>query len=223
MPERMEIERRIVMTTSAEEQNLKDRISLIETMIAEGRRKTQSWGWFFVFCGVAYFICIAGSVWFKSHHSSPAQRWMIVIIQFLIFVIAAVRINVSFQKRGKGMKWPMGTLDRALFSIWLSAGISMAVLIVSLGYGGLSNSNLVVAVIGTLLGMANATSSGILKWKLQFACAVIWWATAAISCLGTQRQSFIALLVANFFCQIVFGVYGMICEARELRQGAVHA
>ena len=30
------------------EQELKDRLSLIESMIAEGRRNTESWGWTFV-------------------------------------------------------------------------------------------------------------------------------------------------------------------------------
>jgi len=211
------------MTTSAEEQELKDRLSLIESMIAEGRRRTQSWGWIFVFWGVAYYICSAGGVWFKSHHYSPAQRWMIGIIQILVFVIVAVWISVSHQKRGKGMKLPMSTLDRALLSIWLSAGISIAILIVSLGYGGRSNPNLVIAVIGTLLGMANAASSGILKWKLQFGCALIWWALAIISCVGAYRQSFVGLLVANFFCQIVFGIYGMVKEARIRRLEANHA
>ncbi|MGD0546320.1 MAG: hypothetical protein ABR991_00645 [Terracidiphilus sp.] len=205
------------------EVELKDRVSLIESMIAEGRRTTQSWGWIFVLWGVAYYICIAGSVWFKTHDSPPAQRLTICMIQIVFFVILAVWIGGSYQKRGKGLMLPMSTLDRALYSIWLSAGISMAVLIVSLGYSGRSNSNLVVAVIATLLGMANAISSGILKWKLQFGCALIWWALAVISCIGTQRQSFIGLLVANFFCQIVFGVYGMICEARIHKQEAVHA
>jgi len=34
------------------EQELKDRLSLIESMIAEGRRNTESWGWTFVLWGV---------------------------------------------------------------------------------------------------------------------------------------------------------------------------
>ena len=38
------------------EQELKDRLSLIESMIAEGRRTTESWGWTFVLWGVAYYI-----------------------------------------------------------------------------------------------------------------------------------------------------------------------
>src|SRR5271157_5611659 len=59
MPEPTELQRRISMTTSAEEQELKDRISLIESMIAEGRRATASYGWTFVLWGVAYYVAIA--------------------------------------------------------------------------------------------------------------------------------------------------------------------
>jgi hypothetical protein len=221
MPELTKLQGRISVTTSAEEQELRDRLSLIESMIAEGRRTTQSWGWIFVFWGVAYYFCIAGSVWMD--HSSPVRNWTIGAIQILFFLIAAWRINASYQKRSKEISRPMSTLDRALFSIWGAAGISMAILIVSLGVGGRSNSNLVVAIIGTLLGAASAASSMILKWKLQFACALVWWAMAVISCIGTTRQSFVGLLVANFFCQIVFGIYGMAREAGARRQEAIHA
>jgi hypothetical protein len=210
------------MMTNNVEQELKDRLNLIESMIAEGRQTTQRWGWIFVFWGVVYYICIALSIWFKTH-SSSLQPWISGVVQLLIFSIAAWRIQRFYQKRSKDILWPISTLDRTLLSIWGSAGISMAVLIVSLGYGGRSNPNLVIAVIGTLLGSAAAASSVILKWKVQFACALIWWALAVISCVGTMRQSFIAFLVANFFCQVAFGVYLMISEAHQRTQVAVHA
>lgn len=211
--------------TSDLERELKDRLDLIESMIAEGRRSTQRWGWVFVFWGVAYYICIAGGIWFKTHHDSLAQRGMAGMIEMLIFILMAVWIGMSYKKRDKGASCLclMSTLDRALFSLWLSAGISMAILIISLGFGGRSNPNLVIAVIGTLLGMASAVSSGILKWKLQLGCALIWWALAVIACIGTARQSFIGLLVANFFCQIVFGVFLMSRESRVRRLEAKHA
>ena len=41
------------MVDHTTEQELKDRLSLIESMIAEGRRHTESWGWTFVLWGVA--------------------------------------------------------------------------------------------------------------------------------------------------------------------------
>jgi len=209
------------MTLNAEKQELRDRLSLIETMIAEGRRTTESWGWVFVLWGVAYYVAIAWSAW--GNHASQAWNITMTVAMLLTFGTVAWRLS-----RGKQKSQPATTLGRAVTAVWLAAGISMVILLPSLGMGGRSNSNLVVAVIGTLLGTANAASSMILKWKLQFGCAAIWWAMAVISCLGTQRQSFISLLVANFFCQIVFGIYGMIGEARERRlheqsQGAFHA
>ena len=47
------------MNSNPEELELKDRLNLIETMIAEGRRTTESWGWTFVLWGVAYYVAMA--------------------------------------------------------------------------------------------------------------------------------------------------------------------
>ena len=41
------------MIPNPQQQDLNDRLTLIETMIAEGRRSTESWGWTFVLWGVA--------------------------------------------------------------------------------------------------------------------------------------------------------------------------
>ncbi len=56
------------MTGDFEEQELKDRLSLIETMIAEGRRTTERWGWTFVLWGVAYYVAI---VWVSVGPQHP--------------------------------------------------------------------------------------------------------------------------------------------------------
>ncbi len=198
---------------NSEDLELKDRLALIETMIAEGRRTTGRWGWVFVLWGMTYFVAIAWSEW--GNHKSLAWNATVTGATLLAAVLVAWRMGMR-----QTNQLPATTVSRALLSIWLAMGISMAILLPSLGVGGRSNTNLVVAVIGTLLGLANAASSMILKWKVQFACASIWWATAIIACVGTQRQSFVALLVANFFCQIVFGIYGMVLDARGPRIGA---
>ena len=46
-----------------EEQELKDRLSLIESMIARGPADTESWGWTFVLWGVAYYVAIGWAAW----------------------------------------------------------------------------------------------------------------------------------------------------------------
>ena len=203
--------------TNIEQQDLKDRLNLIENMIAEGRRSTESWGWTFVLWGVAYYVAIfwstTGLGWTLWGHNYLA--WPVTMIGTCILTIV-----LAMRKHGRQASTTMG---RAISAIWIAMGISMFTLLLSLGLSGRVDQQTFVAVIGAMLGLTNAASSIILKWKMQFACAVVWWAAAAASCFGTVSQSTIAFLVAIFFCQIVFGIYGMIAEARERKQGANHA
>jgi hypothetical protein len=194
------------------EQELQDRLSLIERMIAEGRRNTESWGWTFVLWGVAYYLAIAWSAWGRS-----AWAWPVTV---LIAVI--VTVVVASSKVGKH---PGTTLGRAIGSIWIALGISMFLLFLTLGLSGrLTDQHLFVAVISAMLGMANGASALILRWKAQFACAVVWWMAAVATCFGTDAQSMIVFLVAIFLCQILFGIYGVIADARgRKRRDRIHA
>ena len=194
------------------EQDLKDRLSLIESMIAEGRRNTESWGWTFVLWGVAYYLAIAWSAWGHSTWAWPVT----------ISVAVIVTVVVASLKAGKH---PKTTLDRAIGSIWIASGISMFLLFLALGLSGrLTDQHLFVAVISAMLGMANGASALILRWKVQFACALVWWVAAVTTCFGSDAQSMIVFLVAIVLCQIVFGLYGMTADAQaRKRRGPIHA
>lgn len=183
-------------------QDLNDRLSLIESMIAEGRRTTESWGWTFVLWGLAYYVAIAWSAW-----GQPAFAWPVTMI-------AASVLTGVLASRVAGRR-PETTIGRAMMAIWLGMGISTFIVMLSLGISGRLELRVGIAVVGAMLGAANATSSIILKWKVQFATAVVWWATAAAACFLSQSQAGIVFLVAIFFCQIVFGTYGMIAESRK--------
>jgi hypothetical protein len=102
-------------------------------------------------------------------------------------------------------------------------GISMFILLMSLGFSGLADQHSAIAVVGAMLATANAASSMILKWKLQFACAVVWWALTIYACFDRGNRLTIAFLAAIFLCQIVFGIYGVIAEARRCGLEANHA
>jgi hypothetical protein len=190
------------MADQVTEQELKDRLQLIESMIAEGRRTTESWGWTFVLWGVAYYIAIA---WASFGHSVIAWPVTMIAACVLTFVVASRTAS----------RHPETTLGRAMLAIWLGMGISMFIVMLSLGFSGRSDLHIAVAVIGAMLGSANATSSIILKWKMQFASAVVWWTAAAVSCFLSEHQAGIVFLVAIFICQIVFGIYCMIAESRK--------
>jgi hypothetical protein len=200
------------MQDHAAEQELQERLSLIESMIAEGRRNTESWGWTFVLWGVVYYLAIAWSAWDHSPWAWPITVSMGVI---LTVVIASLKAG----------NHPKTNLGRAAGSIWIALGISMSLLFPALGLSGrLTDQHLFVAVISAILGMANGASALILRWKVQFACAVAWWVAAVAACFGTDTQSTIVFLVTIFLCQIVFGVYGMIADAQERKQRVpIHA
>ena len=198
------LERIVAMSAFEQEQELKDRLSLIETMIAEGRQTTESWGWTFVLWGVAYYVAIAWSVW-----GNPAIAWPVTMIT------AGLITGLIAMRRSSGR--PGTSLGRSMAAVWISLGISLFLFGICSGFSGHSDQHVVIAVIATMLGMANATSSLSLRWKPQFACAVVWWAAAVVSLFGTVNQSTIGFLVAIFLCQIVFGSYMMVSEARERR------
>jgi hypothetical protein len=99
------------MNTNPEELELKDRLNLIETMIAEGRRTTESWGWTFVLWGVAYYIAIAWATWGHSTLAWP------------VTMIAAGVLTGILSSRNAG-KRPETTVGRAMMAIWLAMGIS---------------------------------------------------------------------------------------------------
>src|SRR5215469_15502 len=58
-----EFERGSAMRDETSTQDLKERLELIESMIAEGRRSNESWGWVFLLWGVAYYVAIGWATW----------------------------------------------------------------------------------------------------------------------------------------------------------------
>ena len=192
--------------------DLRDRLALIESMMTEGRRTTESWGWTFLLWGIAYYVAIA---WATLGRSNLA--WPVTMVAAVIVTVIVVSMKAS--------RRPETTMGRAVGAVWMALGISMFLLFLALGIAGkLKDAHVFLATICAMLGMANGTSAIILRWKMQFACAVVWWAAAVASCFGTENQVAIVFLVAIFFCQIVFGIYGMIAEARGRKmRGTAHA
>jgi hypothetical protein len=193
-------------------QDLKDRVAVIESMIAEGRRSTESWGWTFLLWGVAYYVAIGWvalgqrlAIW-----GGNGLAWPVTMIAAVVVTIA-----IAFRK-DKGQ--PGTTVGRAIVSIWISVGISMLLLFPALSISGRIDEHAFVAIIAAVLGIANGASGMILKWRMQMACAVVWWVTSIAACFGSQAQLTAVFLSALFLCQIGFGAYAMVLESRRRRQ-----
>ncbi len=199
------------METQNSNLELAERLKLIESMIAEGRRSTRHWGWTFVLWGVAYLVATAWSAWGQSWLAWPVT----MTAAGLLTGVVASRI-----KRGH----PETALGRAIGGVWIAMGSSLTVVLICLSVTGRYDGHVFVAVVGAMLATAHGTSAMILKWKAQLFCAVVWLTAAAAACFGSDAVVGIAFLGATFLGQIVFGIYAMILEAREGKPtGAAHA
>ena len=189
--------------TGADE--VRDRLSLIESMMMEGRRSTERWGWMFVLWGVAYYIAIG----WTALEPSFGLAWPITVI------VAVVISGVIRRARGKGD--PRTAVSRSIGAVWIAFGVSAFLLFFALGFSRrVTDAHVVFAVLAAMLGLVNGASAMILRWRPQMVCAVIWWAAAVISCYeaGVVAATPVAFLVATFLCQIVFGVYCMMLDSR---------
>jgi hypothetical protein len=202
------------MTANAEEMELKERLSLIESMIAEGRRTTGSWGWTFVFWGVAYYIAIGWTAW-----NQWPFAWLVTMMSAWVLCYAII----WRKKKNQPQRRPGTTIGRAISSIWMAMGVSMVLLFPALGFSGHFNWRIFTAIVASMLGFANGASGLLLRWKAQLASAMVWWAASVAACFGSDNQCTVVFLVAIFFCQIVFGGYAMSCEARARKLEAHHA
>lgn len=202
------------MTASNEEQELKDRLSLIESMIAEGRRTTTSWGWIFVFWGVAYYVAIGWTAY---------NRWPFAWLVTMLGAWLLCGAIIWSKKKSQPQHRPCTTIGRAISSIWFAMGVSMVLIFPALGFSGHFNWHIFVAIVAAMLGLVNGASGMLLRWKAQIATAYVWWAATVAACFGSDNQCNLVFVVAIFFCQIVFGGYAMSCEARARRLEANHA
>jgi len=216
------------MTQEADDlarQELAARLNLIETMIAQGRQKTESWGWTFVLWGAAYSAAIVFAnlgaplaEWTTFGHRTVA--WPVTMVSAMILMF----VYIAFNSR-KHPSQPDTTIGRAIHSMWIAMGISMFLLLLAAGITGRLDQQLFVAIVAAMLGTTNAASSLVLKWRQQFLCAIVWWATSVAACFCNVTQCTLIFLAAIFLCQIVFGAYGMISERKMIAQksGELHA
>ena len=198
------------MTEDPNNQELRERLELIESMLLAGRRKTESWGWTFLLWGIAFYVAIAA-----THFTHSGLSWPVTMTStgLITWVIAS-----RFKKSHPGT-----AMGRVMCAIWISLGASMFVLLISMAVNRMLYPRESFSIVCTLLGMANAISGITLRWKMQMACAVVWWAAAIAACFLTEHQGFVIFLLAIFFCQIVFGIYAMICDAKRRNAGSSHA
>lgn len=190
------------MTDQTNRQDLEERIGQIESMLMEGRRGTQRYGWSMVLWGTAYLVASAWSLW----GNRPLLAWSVTMTAAVCLYVVIWRIKAK-AKRGA-----TSIASRAMAALWISIGIALFVFTFSVSISGHWEIHSFMAGIEALLGAAYLATGIFLRWKIYLFLGFLWWAGAVSSCFVSLPQVgwiFLGLTVLL----IGTGTYLMILES----------
>jgi len=189
------------------------RLTLVEEMIAQGRRSTARYGWFFLMWGVIYYAAIAWCLYLPH----PDFAWPVCIL----FGVATIFIVKARRAKQEGCR--KNAQYRGVEAAWQMMGLAICLFVFTAILTHHANSPAYFAAILFFIGLAHATSAAILRWRAQALTAAIWWIGGIASLIFSRPGQMLAIFLgATFFGMILFGVYAMVLDSRRAA-GQLHA
>lgn len=188
------------------DQELFERINLIERMVLEGRRSTQYWGWCLALWGSGQLVAAGWST--LSHR--PILAWGVTMTVCGI----ATGIGVATKRSGQHSQ---SFLSRAVWSVWLSLGISLTMLAFLGNAAGVFTPRSFQVVFFSLMGLTYVATGLILEWRVQTGIGLVWWAAAVVTIYGPAwllGWLFVGMVLLG---EIFLGVYLMVREKVDTR------
>ena len=191
---------------STDRDELLQRVALMETMIAEGRRSTARFGWIFVLWGLADIFGMGWQIYRPSYWVWPVAIGGAVILQFIGIAL----------RRKKG-QWSSTTLkSRSISAAWSMMGVATSLYCFTAMFSGHPFGAAYIAAIFMFVGLAHATSAMILRWGVQGFVAAIWWAGGVACFFVRSDMCFLYIFLAEMlFGMVFFGLYAMWLERRR--------
>ena len=194
--------------------DLLQRVALMETMIAEGRKSTACFGWIFVMWGLIYFVAMGWVVFL------PFKDWAWPVCVSVGVLVGIVRVR---RKRADGTG--ENQLSRSIEAVWQAMCVAIILYVIAADASGHGNQSAYYAAVLFFVGLAHGISARILRWGAQGLVAFLWWGCGiAMFFFRTRNEVLSIFLVAAFFGMILFGLYAMMLERRRaaaLVQGQV--
>ncbi len=184
--------------------DLVQRVALMETMIAEGRKSTARFGWVFVMWGLIYFVAMGWVVLL------PFKEWAWPVCVTIGVLVSIVRGRVRAVGSSESQR------SRSIEAVWQAMCVAIILYVIGAGVSGHGNQSAYYAAVFFFVGLANGISARILRWGVQGLVAFIWWGCgAALFFFQTRNEVLSIFLVAAFFGMILFGLYAMMLERRR--------
>jgi cell division protein FtsW (lipid II flippase) len=128
-------------------------------------------------------------------------------------------IGLLVQRQRQQMEQGSGTSKhthfRSVETVWAVMGVALAIYVSSAMVSHFSWQMSYIAGILMMVGMAHAISAVILRWRVQGAVAVIWWAGGVAMFFDPPlRVIHLIMFVEMSVCMVLFGLYAMLLERR---------
>ena len=184
-----------------DQKEMLDRLKLIETMMAEGKRTTQRWGWSFLLWGIGPLIAM---LW-AAHWPHAEWAWPVTIGLCII-------VNGLVLKARKRRSESKTTTMRSVGAVWTCAGATVLLVAFGAVWSGMVEFRYLYVALFALAAVAHGASSLILRWWPQFLAALVWWVASVMAYVvpadRLQELAALALVLGN----VVFGAWLTYCE-----------
>jgi hypothetical protein len=184
---------------------LLQRIELMESMIAEGRRYTGRNSWIFVLWGVVDLVAMSWQ--YFSPHFGGRWAWPICLPVGAVLTVAGKVIQLRSPGYSKNAEC------NRVMSVWGMAGLAMGIYVAG---GILTHFDWqfsYMAAILMMIGIAHGISAAILRWWMQGLVAAVYWAGGvAIFAFNSWRATNMIWLIEMGVVMIVFGLYAIQVE-----------
>jgi hypothetical protein len=190
------------------ENELTERLELIERMIEEGRRSIERWGWAYVLWGVGHLLGVVATF------TLPPER--VGLAWGVLMSACGITMGVVATRRGRAQQTTT-QLSRALGAVWWTFGLMVLFLFVSpptqTSWAGW------YAVFCAAYGGAFFASGHIVRWTPLKLNGLGWW-TAGLAMKFLDAQTVLIVFGAMALIgEIGFGLYAMAHERKVLAGG----
>ncbi len=188
------------------QQELLERLEIMERMVAEGRSDTTYWGWMFILWGVGHAVA---AVWAVKTNLSALPWAVLMPLCGILSGLGAAYVSRRESRR-------VTTVGRALGGLWIALGISMFL------FGAIGGAylavlpRLVVAGFCILLGLVNSASGHLLRWWPQRIIGVFFWGCAVVAGVASSRAVLFWTFMASVLVgEVAFGLFLTILERQQ--------
>jgi hypothetical protein len=180
----------------------RNRLELIEEMIADGRRTTEGWGGPLVLWGIGHLAGFAGNRWFHAY-----KAWLVIVP--ICFVASLVLL-------GRGSADKRTFAGRAVHAVWSAEMVGLSILdLIAVPSGRIGSDGYDLFFLCSM-GTCMYVNGVVLRWPMCKWIGAVWWGAVLLGLALPAPWMGWIWLAATAVLQLGFGFYLVVRDRRSV-------